>query len=561
MKIPVSLVILLLWFVCAVPSFGADGAAAGNGGAVTDAALILGLSHPDAGQREQTLMDMALSGNSAFDPVLEAYRTGSLYLYDGHVVLRLEKVFDANAREVLVIGDPFTEKPLLSADGNRLLVSPAAATALSPDRAERKLASRCRMILALSSKDVERRLAAARRVAFDREGQDLLPHLDKLTQHDPVASVRRSAKESAAIIRFKNAASPQERMQAAAVLGDLGSLAARSLIVSQLRDGGPDNAEAGALQQALDRIDRHSKMVQVFEIVKSGLSSGSILALMALGLAVTFGMMGVINMAHGEMMMIGAYGAYAMQLLFGHTPDHPVDSYFLVALLFSFLVAALAGGLIEWLVVRKLYKRPLESLLATYGIGLILIQCVRLVFGDNCPSNSPVWLRGGFEIAPDMLIPINRLFILLLCFCCVGVVYLLMNRTTLGLKMRGVMQNRDMAAAMGVNTRLVDCSVFMLGSGLAGIAGCALTAIGGITPDMGQNYIVDSFLVVVTGGVGALAGVVCNGFGLGIINKLLEGTFFGAVWAKIIVLAAVIAFIQYRPAGLFAPKGRLADDN
>lgn len=281
---------------------------------------------------------------------------------------------------------------------------------------------------------------------------------------------------------------------------------------------------------------------------------------MALGLAVTFGMMGVINMAHGEMMMIGAYTTYCMQLLFGHTPDSPNSIYYVLALPAAFLMSAACGGLIEWAVVRRLYKRPLESLLATYGVGLVLIQSIRLIFGDNRPSNSPVWLQGGIELSEGMSLSFNRIFIFFLCTVCVGGVVALMRCTSLGLKMRAVIQNRDMAASMGINTRMTDSFTFMLGSGLAGVAGYALTTIGGITPDMGQNYIVDSFLVVVTGGVGNLAGVVCSGMGLGLLNKLLEGTFFGAVWAKIIVLLIVITFIQFKPAGLFAPKGRLADD-
>jgi len=265
-------------------------------------------------------------------------------------------------------------------------------------------------------------------------------------------------------------------------------------------------------------------------------------------------------MAHGEMMMLGAYTTYCMQVLFKHEPSSPHSIYYIVALPASFLVSAAFGGLIEWAVVRRLYKRPLESLLATYGVSLILIQIVRLLFGDNRPSNSPVWLQGGIELVEGMNLSYNRIFIFFLCALCVGGMVALMRFTSLGLKMRAVLQNRDMAAAMGINTRLTDSFTFMLGSGLAGIAGCALTTIGGITPDMGQNYIVDSFLVVVTGGVGNLAGVVCSGLGLGLLNKLLEGTFFGAVWAKIIVLVSVIAFIQYKPSGLFAPKGRLADD-
>jgi urea transport system permease protein len=281
---------------------------------------------------------------------------------------------------------------------------------------------------------------------------------------------------------------------------------------------------------------------------------------MALGLAVTFGMMGVINMAHGEMMMIGAYTTFCLQLLFGHTSSDANNWFFVFALPLSFLVAAGIGGLIEFGIVRHLYRRPLESLLATFGISLVLIQLIRLVFGDNQASNSPTWLVGYVEVMQDMVLPYARVFIFLLTVVAVLGIAGLMKFTTLGLHMRATMQNRSMAQAMGVNTRMIDRLTFMLGSGIAGVAGCAITTIGGITPDMGQNYIIDSFLVVVAGGVGKLVGVICSGLGLGVISQTLEGYWLSPVWSKIVILMLLIAFIQFKPAGLFPPKGRLADD-
>ena len=215
--------------------------------------------------------------------------------------------------------------------------------------------------------------------------------------------------------------------------------------------------------------------------------------------------------------------------------------------------------------MQKLYRRPLESLLATWGISIILIQTTRLIFGDNIGVNSPEFLRGGYELMNGLILPYNRLFIILMCIVSLLLIYYLFGRTSLGLKVKATMQNRDMATALGVNTRSVDRFTFAFGSGLAGIAGCCLTLIGGVTPDMGQNYIVESFLVVVTGGVGELLGVIFSGFGIGILTKILEpmnigGFDIGAIWSKVLVLIFVVIFIQFKPSGLFPPKGRLADD-
>ena len=299
--------------------------------------------------------------------------------------------------------------------------------------------------------------------------------------------------------------------------------------------------------------------------VFQGLSLGSILIIMALGLAITFGLMGVINMAHGELMMVGAFTTYVIQQLFvNYLPQGMFNWYYVVALPSAFLAAACVGWLIEIAVVRHLYRRPLESLLATWGVSILLIQTARLIFGDNIGVNSPTWLRGNVEVMQDVILPFNRLFIIALCALCVAMIYALINRTKLGLRMRATMQNRDMADSLGVNTRSIDSYTFAFGSGLAGLAGYALTLIGGVTPDMGQNYIVESFLVVVTGGVGELLGVICSGLGLGVATKVIEPMQFGdftveAIWAKVFVLACVVAFIQFKPAGLFPPKGRLAD--
>ena len=294
-------------------------------------------------------------------------------------------------------------------------------------------------------------------------------------------------------------------------------------------------------------------------VVFTGISLGSILLLVALGLAITYGLMGVINMAHGELMMIGAYATYLVQSLFRQHLPGVFDAYVLAAIPASFLAAALVGAALERSVIRWLYGRPLETLLATWGISLVLMQAVRSMFGaQNVPVENPTWLSGGIELLPNLVLPWNRIAIIVFAAIVLGGVALLIARTRLGLFVRGVTQNRRMASCVGVNTARVDTYAFALGAGIAGLAGCALSQIGNVGPDLGQGYIVDSFMVVVLGGVGQLAGTVIAGLGLGVVNKLLEG-WAGAVLAKIMVLVLIVIFIQKRPQGLFAMKGRSAE--
>ena len=291
----------------------------------------------------------------------------------------------------------------------------------------------------------------------------------------------------------------------------------------------------------------------------TGISLGSILLLVALGLAITYGLMGVINMAHGELMMVGAYATYAVQAYVRSHAPGLFDYYLALAIPMAFTSAALVGALLERTVLRHLYGRPLETLLATWGISLILMQTVRSIFGaHNVAVENPSWMSGGIQVLANLSLPWNRLLIVLFALLVLGAVTLLITQTRLGLFVRGVTQNRAMASCMGVNTARIDTYAFALGSGIAGLAGCALSQIGNVGPDLGQGYIVDAFMVVVLGGVGQLAGTVYAALGLGVLNKLLEG-WTGAVLAKIAVLVFIIVFIQKRPQGLFAMKGRSAE--
>ncbi|HLL09691.1 MAG TPA: urea ABC transporter permease subunit UrtB, partial [Rubrivivax sp.] len=313
------------------------------------------------------------------------------------------------------------------------------------------------------------------------------------------------------------------------------------------------------LQSTLDSVSTRLAWGERLGMLFTGISLGSILLLAALGLAITYGLMGVINMAHGELMMIGAYATWFMQNLFKQFVPGAFDWYVLAAIPFSFIVSAVIGVAMERSVIRFLYGRPLETLLATWGISLILMQGVRSLFGaQNVGVENPAWLSGGVQVLPNLVLPFNRLAILAFAALVLVGMALLIGRTRLGLFVRGVTQNRRMAACVGVNTARVDTYAFALGAGIAGLAGCALSQVGNVGPDLGQGYIVDSFMVVVLGGVGQTAGTVVAGLGLGVLNKLLEG-WQGAVLAKIMVLVFIVIFIQKRPQGLFAIRGRAAE--
>lgn len=287
-----------------------------------------------------------------------------------------------------------------------------------------------------------------------------------------------------------------------------------------------------------------------------GVSLGSVLLLAALGLAITFGLMGIINMAHGELLMIGAYTTYVCQRVFITYFPGAVDAYLIAALPAAFIVTATVGIALERTVIRWLYGRPLETLLATWGISLMLMQLVRTLFGaQNVEVANPSWMSGGVTVLGSLVLSYNRIFIIIFAMLVVFAVWLILNKTRLGLFVRAVTQNRRMAGCIGVSTGRIDMMTFGLGSGIAGLGGVALSQLGNVGPDLGQGYIVDSFMVVVLGGVGQLLGTVIAAFGLGEVNKFLE-PFAGAVMAKILILAFIIIFIQRRPQGLFAQKGR-----
>ncbi len=325
-------------------------------------------------------------------------------------------------------------------------------------------------------------------------------------------------------------------------------------ILGSLKDS-DDPEVAGAAASALKSIKEKLSFYEKIKTVFFGLSLGSVLVLAAIGLAITFGVMGVINMAHGELIMLGAYTTYVIQQLM---PQH-IGISLLIAVPAAFIVSGSVGILIERLVIRHLYGRPLETLLATFGISLILQQTVRTIFSPlNRSVETPQWMSGSLEINPALSLTYNRLYIIIFCLIVFALLFLIIKKTSLGLSVRAVSQNRSMARAMGIRASRVDALTFGLGSGIAGIAGVALSQITNVGPNLGQDYIIDSFMVVVFGGVGNLWGTLISGFTLGIANKFME-PWAGAVLAKILVLVFIILFIQKRPRGLFPQKGRAAE--
>lgn len=413
--------------------------------------------------------------------------------------------------------------------------------------------------LQLLSPDLQTRRESVAELLKQSLDESQLPLLDKALAAETDASLKESLERMRATILV---ASPDKDKRLAAVAELAGSrqAAVASLLQERLApDAETDQQVRAALGRALDEVRSRLAWGERIGVVFTGISLGSILLLAALGLAITYGLMGVINMAHGELLMIGAYATFVVQNLFRQYLPGAFDYYVLAAIPAAFLASALVGAAMERSVIRWLYGRPLETLLATWGISLVLMQGVRSLFGaQNVPVENPAWLSGGISVMSNLVLPFNRIAIIAFAALVLLAVALLIARTRLGLFVRGVTQNRRMAACVGVNTARVDTYAFALGSGIAGLGGCALSQVGNVGPDLGQSYIVDSFLVVVLGGVGQLAGTIYAALGLGVLNKFLEG-WAGAVLAKIMVLVFIVIFIQKRPQGIFAMKGRSAE--
>lgn len=410
--------------------------------------------------------------------------------------------------------------------------------------------------MTLLSPDPAQRLKAADAV-FKSRDVTALPTISKALEQETNAGVRRALEETRAVLVLSSKDAPdKDRIAAAQRLAensDNDTLSLLRQMAAQSTGGLKDVIERG-----IAAIEGRQRLLLAGQTVWFGISLGSVLLLAAIGLAITFGVMGVINMAHGEMVMLGAYTTFAVQEVFRAKAPHLLDWSLPIAIPLAFLFTAFVGILIERGVIRFLYGRPLETLLATFGISLVLQQAIRTWFGPtNREVSNPSYMSGSFDFL-GLQITYGRLWIVVFTLAVFALLLVILRATPLGLQMRAVTQNRRMASAMGIRTRFVDMMTFGLGSGIAGMAGVALSQIDNVSPNLGQSYIIDSFMVVVFGGVGNLWGTLFAAFMLGIANKGLE-PFAGAVLAKIAILVLLILFIQKKPRGLFALKGRAVE--
>ena len=409
--------------------------------------------------------------------------------------------------------------------------------------------------LQLFAPDPALRMNAAEAV-FHSHDPAALPALDKAIAKETDAGVKvRMEQARAAATLFSDDAKETDRLAAVQVIRARGDLDSRALL-DGLSNQSPAVAKAAAA--AVAAIDRVLQLWSILQSVYYGMSLGSVLLLAAAGLAITFGVMGVINMAHGEMVMLGAYVTFIVQQVILSAAPGLFGASLLIAIPLAFIVTGIVGIIIERTLIRWLYGRPLETLLATWGLSLVLQQAVRSIFGaDNRNVSTPDWMSGATQWG-GLTITYNRLFIIIFAALVLMTLMAALRYTPLGLQMRAVTQNRRMAAAMGIRTPWIDALTFGLGSGVAGMAGVALSQIDNVSPNLGQGYIIDSFMVVVFGGVGNLWGTLVGALTLGVVNKFLE-PFAGAVLGKIVVLVLLILFIQRRPRGMFPLKGRAVE--
>jgi len=510
-----------------------------------DAALVKQLATGDVAAKVEAVEALTRAGDPAALPVLEALLDGELAVTPaGQVVIdRKGGPVDAATMQRL---DPAPDNLESVEINNR--VRGQLQSAMSAFR--------------LFSQDRKVRFDAAKEIQASADAS-LSTLLEKAVAQEKDPEIKAMLAQTKAGIDL-GSSDAKVRLAAVRLLGESNQARTKQLLYGLLEkkpDGQfvePDEQVREEAQYAIKAIDRRLALGDYAGRLFSGISLASILLLAALGLAITYGLLGVINMAHGEMIMIGAYATYVtQQVIKSHWPGL-FEWYVVMALPVAFLAAALVGMALERTVVRWLYGRPLETLLATWGISLFLIQAVRQLFGpQNVEVANPAWLSGGIEFT-NITLPYNRIAIIVFALVVLAGMWLALSRTRLGLFIRGVTQNRTMASCVGVPTARVDVVAFGLGSGIAGLAGCALSQVGNVGPELGQSYIIDSFMVVVLGGVGQLAGTVYAALGLGVASKFLE-PYIGAVPTKILILVLIIAFIQKRPQGLFALKGRAVE--
>ncbi|MFY9317430.1 MAG: urea ABC transporter permease subunit UrtB [Burkholderiales bacterium] len=506
-----------------------------------DRAAVEKLAAGEAEERSAAIAALVAEGDPRAAAFLQAVAEGEVQTVEGK-----------SGRRVLVVkGGAATD----ALTGEKVDPVPEGAEDVVANNRLRKEIEGALAALKLLAPERETRLAAVKELAGGADAA-MLPLVKKALDKETDAAIKPVLEIVAASMELKSGDKAQ-RIAAIRRLARSNSPNSRTLLAEAAADADEDiKLEA---QKSLREVQAKLAWGERAGLLFAGISLGSILLLAALGLAITYGLMGVINMAHGELIMIGAYTTYMVQNFFKVNFPEAFDWYLLAAIPASFIVTGLVGMLLERVVIRWLYGRPLETLLATWGISLMLIQSVRTLFGaQNVPVENPDFMSGGIQAFAGVVMPWSRIYIIVFAGLVLFAMYLLLTKTRLGLFIRGVTQNRDMASCVGVPTGRVDMWAFGLGSGIAGLAGCALSQLGNVGPDLGQGYIVDSFMVVVFGGVGQLAGTVYAALTLGFANKFLEAV-SGAVIAKIVVLVFIIFFIQRRPQGLFAVKGRAVE--
>ena len=523
-------------------------------------------------KRKNIVLSLAKREDPKLLPLFLALREGSLFIWDSpkgkKIVIAGDAVKKGNS-EVFPIFNSYgkTAIPNPESTEKNLFVPESSLTEIRANRRLRRAIRPFIVILQstsqLYSKDPNIRRAASTRIA--RLGDPkFIAIIKKALSKETHWLSKNAFEEAIAIIELKSS-STEIQKKAARKLGEINGLNA---LIDLKRIANKSNKNKTkyskekeevsiVARKAIEKIESYKSWTFTIDTIFRGLSLGSILLLMALGLAVVFGLMGVINMAHGELMMFGAYATFVVQGFFiSYMPTNFFEYYFLFSIPVAFLVSASIGYLMEISIIRFLYGRPLETLLTTWGISLIFQQMVRQIFGaQNVSVISPSWLSGGYHMLVGVQFPYNRLFIVFLTFLCVAGTFIFLFKTRSGMRIRAVTQNREMSSCLGVPSRRVDSLTFAMGAGLAGLAGAALSQVGNVGPDLGQNYIVDSFMVVVTGGVGKILGTIVAGLGIGGLNKFLE-PWMGAVFGKVLILFLVIMFLQKKPEGLFSIRSR-----
>lgn len=514
----------------------------------------------DKETKNRALAQMIAERDVTTFPILEAINQKKLYAYQGYLVtLGIQEEISGEA--VFQLLDLYPKREVLrDASGVPVQKPLSALQSISFSRKDRLALVPMLPYINLSSIATETRKLAYTQFQNAPKPEDLAM-VQQAALGETDEDMIRYAQETLLTIKLYRAQTAREQLALATKLQE--NLGDNSVQILQkfVETAQLSDQTKIAIQKQIGSLQSRAKRIGWIQNLFSGLSLGSILILIALGLAIIYGLAGVINMAHGEFMMIGAYTTYCLQeALLSLDPAHTLgDLFFWISLPVSFMVAGAFGLLVERFIIRKLYGKPLQGLLATWGVSLVLVQLARTVFGDLTAVRAPEVLSGGWQVVPQLVLPYNRLFVIGVTAAMISLVVFFLYRTPYGLRIRAVTQNRSMSACLGISTKRIDALTFFVGSGIAGVAGCCMTLIGNIVPDMGQTYIVDSFLVVVTGGVGNLAGTVVSGLGIGFLTKLLEPT-FQAVFGKVIILGLIIFFIQFKPQGMFPAKGRIAED-